>query len=510
VQPGDLIDEKYELIRLLGEGAMGSVFEGRHVSIGRRVALKFLHRDHKKEPESLARFMREAQAAASIGSEHIVEVTDIGKTADGTPYLVMEYLEGEDLDRVLEREVRLEPARAANIAVQTCRAVGAAHARGIIHRDLKPANLYVARRADGTEHVKVLDFGIAKFRDSVSLMTPNLTATGMVLGTPYYMPPEQARGAKKADAQSDIYSLGVLMYEMLTGEMPFKGETYNELIVNISTCDPTPVRMIRPELSEGLETVVMKAMARDPIDRYASMDEVAAALLPFTDDPRLASAVSVPATRRVEVMTDPGLELAETMAEPRQARTRRWLLPGVVALGAVAIAAGAAWWLRSAGTSTDSATIVNVAPDAGTSDVPPEDGGQGATRSDAGQAEVAAAHDSGTLHPGDGSLTAPPPRPDTIRIEVRVAPDDAEVLIDGIAVDGNPFVDRFPRDGARHRVEARAHGFQPAAQLVVFDEDRSIDFELQPLRRPVKGKQPSDPLERDNPYGIERSNPYGT
>jgi serine/threonine-protein kinase len=257
VQPGDLIDEKYELIRLLGEGAMGSVFEGRHVSIGRRVALKFLHRDHKKEPESLARFTREAQAAASIGAEHIVEVTDIGKTTDGTPYLVMEYLEGEDLDRVLEREVRLEPARAANIAVQTCRAVGAAHARGIIHRDLKPANLYVARRADGTEHVKVLDFGIAKFRDSVSLITPNLTATGMVLGTPYYMPPEQARGAKKADAKSDIYSLGVLMYEMLTGEMPFKGETYNELIVKISTCDPTPVRMIRPELSEGLETVVM-------------------------------------------------------------------------------------------------------------------------------------------------------------------------------------------------------------------------------------------------------------
>lgn len=282
---GQVIDGKYELVRLLGAGGMGAVYEARHVRIGRRLALKVLHAKLAENAEMVARFVREAQAAAAIGSEHIVEVTDAGEAADGTPFLVMEYLEGRTLAQVLIGEGPLEPSRAVRLVSQAAAGLEAAHRAGIIHRDVKPGNLVVTRKADGAERVKVLDFGVAKIREALPTMagqSPELTGTAATLGTPYYMAPEQAWGSKKATAQTDIYALGVVLYEILTGNRPYQANTYNELIVRIATEEPPPPRRARPELSEALEAVILKAMAREPEARYASMAELARALEPFT------------------------------------------------------------------------------------------------------------------------------------------------------------------------------------------------------------------------------------
>ena len=283
MQIGEVIDGKYLLVRLIGEGGMGVVYEAKHTGIGRRVALKILHSRLSKNREFAARFMREAQAAAAIGSEHIVSVTDNGSCPDGTPYLVMEYLEGEEIAVILKRDGAMDPARAVRLITQVCRGLSAAHSQGIVHRDLKPENLMLTRREDGAEWIKILDFGVAKVRDALAAEEGRLTSASAFLGTPHYMAPEQIEGAGDVDHRADIYSTGVVLYEMLTGSTPFRANSLTQLLVMLTSSTPPPLRSLRPDVSPALEAIVARALSREASGRYAAMDELAGVLAPHAE-----------------------------------------------------------------------------------------------------------------------------------------------------------------------------------------------------------------------------------
>lgn len=270
---------KYRLVRLLGSGGMGEVYEAQHSAIGRRFAIKFLHPLLAGNTEIVARFQREAQAAGSLENENIAAVVDIGTSDDGAPYLVMEFLEGEDLAHLLVRGGPLPVPRAAYILIQACRGLAAAHDRGIVHRDLKPENLFICKRNDGSDLIKVLDFGIAKLH--TGRVGTGLTQTGTTMGTPFYMSLEQARGAKEVDHRTDIYALGVILYEILSGSKPHPGESYNEILYHVLSQEPAALDLIRSGLPSGLSAVVQKAMAREAADRYASVADLMEALIPF-------------------------------------------------------------------------------------------------------------------------------------------------------------------------------------------------------------------------------------
>src|SRR5688572_21576515 len=248
---GAILDEKYRIVRLLGEGGMGAVFEGENTRIRRRVAIKVLHAHAGRSAEVFARFEREAQAAGKIGNDHILDVFDLGSLPGGERYMVLEYLDGETLGKRKERFGRMRPEQLVPILLQTLSGLQAAHSAGITHRDLKPDNIFILREKAGrADFVKIIDFGISKFHQSDSAL--QMTQAGQVLGTPYYMSPEQAKGAG-TDSRTDLYALGVIMYECVTGALPFDAATFNELLFKIVLSEPPAARTIVPDLDAEFE-----------------------------------------------------------------------------------------------------------------------------------------------------------------------------------------------------------------------------------------------------------------
>ncbi|MBV8760028.1 MAG: protein kinase [Deltaproteobacteria bacterium] len=278
--PGTVIAGKYEVESTLGFGGMGLVLAARHLQLDERVAIKLLRDDIDLPPDHVERFIREAQAAARLKSEHVARVDDVGTLPDGKPFMVMELLEGYDLGRLLQDNGIVPRAYAVDLILQVCDALAEAHANGIVHRDIKPTNLFVTSRRDGSPLVKVLDFGISKAASS----DLSLTQTSSMLGTPAYMSPEQMRSARLADARSDIWSLGTVLYEMVEGRTPFEASNFAELCVAVATEDPRAL-VHAPELMP----VLVHALTKTPDARFPSIAEFADALAPYSTDAQRAN-----------------------------------------------------------------------------------------------------------------------------------------------------------------------------------------------------------------------------
>jgi serine/threonine-protein kinase len=273
---GDVLAGKYRVDKILGIGGMGMVVAATHLEIDQRVAIKFMLPSSADSLESAARFLREARAAGRLNSEHVCRVKDVGRFDTGAPYIVMEYLQGENLGAVLRRRGPLRVSDAVDYILQGIEGLAEAHAHGIIHRDLKPDNLFLHKRNDGGAMVKVLDFGISKI--AVAGLS---TRTGDIMGSPAYMAPEQMESSRNVDHRADIWSLGVVLYQLVVGKAPFVAETLPLLCMHVVNDEPLPMSETRADLPDGFEAVVMRCLKKEPADRYADVGELARALAPF-------------------------------------------------------------------------------------------------------------------------------------------------------------------------------------------------------------------------------------
>ncbi|MBI5490201.1 MAG: serine/threonine protein kinase [Deltaproteobacteria bacterium] len=408
---GRLLEGKYRVSRLIGEGGMGAVYQAEHTLIGRPVAVKVLHGDFAKNPEVLERFRREARAATAIRHPNIIEVTDMGMTSEGQPFLVMELLEGAPLSSMIGEGRTIPVARIADLLAQVLDALEAAHAKGIVHRDLKPDNVFVVRVGNRPEFVKLLDFGISKMTDPAAGGL-SMTRTGSVMGTPNYMAPEQAMGRKDCDHRVDLWAVGVMLYEALTGRLPYQGDNYNELLTAILMTTPPAPRAVNAAIDPALERVVLRALAKDREQRYQLPAEFknelnvaargAGSAAVFA--PAAASETPPPQPVRPATLTPGGYDSPIPEA-PGAARKSPWALyagAGAVALAGIVVALVLLSGKSSAPSSTEDGrttpaphAVPAAAPDAATAPILPE-----AARPDAGQGEAstpeAAADDDGT------------------------------------------------------------------------------------------------------------------
>jgi serine/threonine-protein kinase len=336
VKPGDVLAGKYQVEQVLGVGGMGVVVAAHHIQLDEKVALKFLLPHALSNPEAIARFEREARAAVKIKSEHVARVSDVGKLDTGSPYMVMEYLEGSDLSAMLEKKGPLAFEEAVDFVLQACEAIAEAHVLGIVHRDLKPANLFCIRRADGRLSVKVLDFGISKMNTvgtggpaSTGGRDQSMTRTSAIMGSPLYMSPEQLQSSKKVDARSDIWALGVILFELMTGRPPFEAEVVTELVIKIATQPSASMRMFRAETPAALEKVVMHCLEKEADARYRNVGELAVALEAFAPKRSKASIERVLGT-----MEAAGLSLAPPKFEQATAPAVSEVREGAGTVGA--------------------------------------------------------------------------------------------------------------------------------------------------------------------------------
>ncbi|HEX4340511.1 MAG TPA: serine/threonine-protein kinase [Polyangiaceae bacterium] len=308
-QSGDVIADKYRIERVVGSGGMGIVVSARHMQLGQQVAIKLLRLnglEPDRQLEARARFLREGQAAAGLASDHVVKIHDVGTLDSGEPFMVMELLKGDDLAKIIDRQGEAPIEVAVDYVLQACHAVAEAHSSGIVHRDLKPSNLFVSIRSDGRATVKVLDFGISKTTGlGADGFDGNLTDTRSVVGSPYYMSPEQVRDAKRVDGRTDIWSLGTILYELISSEPVFNASTLPGICAAIAADTPRSLCEGRPTFPPELDKIIAKCLEKNPDNRYQTIAELMNALEPFAPAPDsvLSSVYAVP--RDVMLLSEP-------------------------------------------------------------------------------------------------------------------------------------------------------------------------------------------------------------
>ncbi|HEX6242436.1 MAG TPA: serine/threonine-protein kinase [Polyangiales bacterium] len=335
---GTLVGGKYRLLRAVGHGGMGTVFKAENVAIGKVVALKLLHRNLTDDSVVIQRFQREARITVSIGHPNIVEVLDMGQEPTGAPFIVMEYVRGRNVKKLLRDEGPVSIERASRIVGQVLEALAATHKNGVVHRDLKPENILLTPRNDEPDFVKVFDFGISTFTESATERERrvDLTPTGFTMATPFYASPEQIRGAKGRDPRVDIYAVGVILFELLTGSRPFEGANLPDLCDRILAGELTPLRAFRKDVPDALEQVVRRALALYPVDRYQTASDFLQALLPFggrpakADEPEPTDTFTMDLRELIARQAKPGSVPDAAAHPPGQGQVRAELARGLL------------------------------------------------------------------------------------------------------------------------------------------------------------------------------------
>jgi serine/threonine-protein kinase len=530
IEPGTKLDDKYRIEQLIAVGGMGAVYLATHTGLRKRVAIKILN-PQASGAGMVERFHREAITASQIGHEGIAQVTDFGTSHQGEPFLVMEYLEGESLASRLSTSGRLPIEVACELGCAILAPLAAAHEAGIVHRDLKPDNVFLVRQSRG-EVVKLLDFGISRAPGLEGEF--RLTKTGLVLGTPYYMSPEQARGDSEVGPAADLYAFGVILYEMLLGKVPIEGDNYNQLMYRVLTAEYARPRKERPELPEELEQLILRAMALDPAGRPTSAGELERQLFAFCRPtyrnhqierlssssagyslhvlsagstvpmaatpssaaepsphvgPRAASTLTAPTLETVR--TSPG-NMGESIAsilEPAPARRRGLWIAGA----AVVLCGGLVGVLARSGDRTPS-----VAP------VPPVELAAKPAEPKPAEPKPIEPKPIEPDRPSGSGATVPAVQEITLRFGIE--PTTASIELDGAPVAARQITVR--KDDGTHKLRISAPGFTTHEEEVRFDESQRLTVQLKraagrPTRPPTTG-----PRER-KPERIESTSPYG-
>jgi serine/threonine-protein kinase len=478
---GRVIDGRYRVEKQIGEGGMGVVYVISHAVLGKRMALKVLRGEMAKDADVVQRFMQEAQSATSIGHPNIIDISDFGRLPDGSVYFVMEFLDGESVSKMISRGGSIPMVTAIHTVRQIASALEAAHARGIVHRDLKPDNIYLVKQGQDDHFVKVLDFGIAKVGGANS----KLTRTGMIFGTPHYMSPEQAAG-QSVDNRTDIYALGVIMYEMFTGKVPFDGDTFMGILSKHMFEQPLPPSQVKGAGLGAIEDVILKALAKKQEERYQTMGELVVDLdlIATGGVVQIGGRGVAPPGNLADALEPPSrteMRLGQSVPTPEPApRSRTGLYVGAfVALLVIGGIAGAGAYVFAGGMSRASAgTVPPTTVAIGT--VPPVTGAIVPPVTGAIVPPVTGAVPPTTMAGTTGVEVTPPPTsaaPALASVEISSDPPGAEVLIDDALIGSTPVRVPRPADGER-AVEVRLHGYDSARVILTSMSDASLSVVL--------------------------------
>ncbi len=456
IDTNTIVGGKYKLQAAIGEGGMGSVWRAVHVQLERLVAIKFI-KPEVNTPEIAARFLREAKSTAAIRHRNVIDVIDYGQTDEGLPYIVMELLEGQSLGQRLGTPPPPTTSEIISILADALNGLTAVHAKGIIHRDLKPDNVFIVEEPEGPVP-KLVDFGISRsqFVGAETGERAKLTSTGTIVGTPYYMSPEQVRGAKDIDARTDVYSMGVILFEALTGRLPFQADTLGGLMVQIATEQAPPPTAMRPEVGDALSDVVCRAMANQKENRFASAREMREALLAASraTSPKVLKSAPPPPSggSLAPPPTRQALSQAQLKAQPKAQTPQAW----ASAVGPSPTPTGRhkSLWIALAG-----AAVLVV-------------GGVGVTLGLSGGDRAAPAARSVQVPP-------PPAAPAHLTVHLRGLPAGALVRLDGAAATGPEM--QMPRDGRVRRIDVDAPGYGPwhVEHTATLDGDYAV--QMQPM-----------------------------
>ena len=474
--------DKYEILSLIGEGGMGAVYEARHSKIRRKVALKLLNPEFARNAEVLARFEREARATGEIGHENIIEIYDIGKDeATDATYLVLELLKGKTLQDLIDEKKGLPVHASVDIMLQVLSALHASHSLGIIHRDLKPENIFLITLAGRKNWVKILDFGIAKIKETGD--AHKLTQTGTMMGTPYYMAPEQIKGSKNMDQRLDVYACGIILYQCVTGRVPYNAPTVPSLVYSILNETPEDPATTRPGTPDELSDIILKSMARDPADRYQDVMDLAAALEKFGSglmeveaEKRKVDELAGTMKGKIEEFhgtaesTSTELEWKKSQAgAAAEGKSRKAVVISAVVAVLVLLGVGGYFFFGSgrAGSRDD-----------------PTDALPGKTIPAAPKPEPAPVTNPPADKTADGAKEE-----DKIELTIKASPDGAVIYLDGAPVGHNPFNAGFPKSDTPRLIEVKLDGYTPHTEWVKFTSPVSRDITLEAEETGKKGKK---------------------